>query len=153
MKVTVIRVPVLVESWQGLSQVPYKRESCYFKWCIQNEELGFECFLCITWTLPVWSASLLPLFCQWWDCMKHTMTNRCWHERKVLQPQSYLCLVTEQLETLKYVSFSSLNWKILTIRRDGSIGTRLLPLVLMGVQSLRNSIFHYSLTAATKRTK
>lgn len=29
--------------------------------------------------------------------------------------------------------FSSLNWKIFTVNGDGSIGTSLLPLALMGV--------------------
>lgn len=30
-------------------------------------------------------------------------------------------------------TFSSLNWKIFTVRRDGSIDTSLLPLALVGV--------------------
>lgn len=49
---------------------------------------------------------------------------------KVLQSQSYLYLLIDQLERHK---FSSLNWKIFTVRRDGSIGTSLLSLALMGV--------------------
>lgn len=61
--------------------------------------------------------------------------------------------MTEWLETLKYVGkFSSLNWKMITVRRNESMFPGLLPLTLMGVLSLRNSSFYYGLTAATKST-
>jgi len=56
-------------------------------------------------------------------------------EREVLQPQNSLCLclLTGQLETMKYIGkFSSVNWEIITVRGNGSTLAGLLPLKPMG---------------------
>lgn len=84
--------------------------------------------------------------------MKQTMTYMLAREEGVTTSELLLPL-DRTVRNTEICKFASLNWKIFTVRRDGSIGTSLLPLALMGVYSLRNSIFHYSVTAATKSTK